>query len=176
VLPKLRPAAPVRGWARLVRSRLSPWGVGGGAALVPASLALVSATFAEGEERNRALGVYGAMAGVGFVFGMVLGGMVTEFLGWRWVLFVNVPVALAVLSLAPIVIHESKDESAPCTLDLAGAATATLGLASLIYAVSETPKNGWPPATLGTAGLGAVLWTAVYAVLGPRSAHRLSAL
>jgi len=129
----------------------------GGAALVPASLALVSATFAEGEERNRAMGVYGAMAGVGFVFGMVLGGVVTEFLGWRWVLFVNVPVALAVLSLAPIVLDESKDEAAPRTLDLAGAATATLGLASLIYAVSEAPKNGWAsPATLGTAGLGAV--------------------
>ena len=72
----------------------------GGAALVPASLALVSATFAEGEERNRAMGVYGAMAGVGFVFGMVLGGVITQFLGWRCVLFVNVPVALAVLSLA----------------------------------------------------------------------------
>lgn len=84
--------------------------------------------------------------------------MITEFLGWRWVLFVNVPVALAVLSLAPIVIHDSKDEAAPRTLDLAGAATATLGLASLIYAVSEAPKVGWAsPATLGTAGLGAVL-------------------
>jgi len=130
----------------------------GGAALVPASLALVSATFAEGEERNRAMGFYGAMAGVGFVFGMVLGGVITEFLGWRWVLFVNVPVALAVLSLAPGAIHESKDEAAPRTLDLTGAATATLGLAALIYAVSEAPKNGWAsPATLGTAGLGAVL-------------------
>ncbi len=128
----------------------------GGAALVPASLALVSVTFVEGEERNRAMGIYGAMAGVGFVFGMVLGGVLTEFLGWRWVLFVNVPVAIAVLSLAPIVIHESKDEAAPRTLDLAGAATATLGLASLIYAVSEAPKNGWAsPATLSTAGLGA---------------------
>jgi EmrB/QacA subfamily drug resistance transporter len=130
----------------------------GGAALVPASLALVAATFAAGEERNRAMGVYGAMAGVGFVFGMVLGGVVTEFLGWRWVLFVNVPVALVVLSLALVAIHESKDEAAPHTLDLAGAATATLGLASLLYAVSEAPRNGWAsPVTLGTAGLGVVL-------------------
>jgi EmrB/QacA subfamily drug resistance transporter len=130
----------------------------GGAALVPASLALVAATFAEGEERNRAMGVYGAMSGVGFVFGMVLGGVVTEFLGWRWVLFVNVPVALAVLSLAPVAIHESKDEAAPRTLDLAGVVTATLGLASLIYAISEAPNHGWAsPATLGTAGLGAVM-------------------
>jgi MFS family permease len=89
---------------------------------------------------------------------MVLGGVITEFLGWRWVLFVNVPVAIAVLSLAPAAIRESKDEVAPRTLVLAGAATATLGLTSLIYAVSEAPKNGWAsPATLGTAGLGAVL-------------------
>jgi MFS family permease len=145
-------------WApwMLVAARLLQ-GVGG-AALVPASLALVATTFEEGEERNRAMGVYGAMAGVGFVFGMVLGGVITEFLGWRWVLFVNVPVAIAVLSLAPAAIRESKDEAAPRTLDLAGAATATLGLASLIYAVSEAPKNGWAsPATLGTAGLGGVL-------------------
>jgi EmrB/QacA subfamily drug resistance transporter len=136
----------------------------GGAALVPASLALVATTFAEGEERNRAMGVYGAMAGVGFVLGMVLGGVITEFLGWRWVLFVNVPVAIGVLSLAPVALPESKDEAAPRTLDLAGAATATLGLASLIYAVSEAPKNGWVSiSTLGTAGLGAVLFGAFVA-------------
>ena len=130
----------------------------GGAALVPASLALLTATFAGGEERNRAMGIYGAMAGVGFVLGMVLGGVITEFLGWRWVLFVNVPVALGVLSLAPVVIRESTDDRAPRTLDLAGAATATLGLAAMIYAVSEAPSNGWvSPATICTAGSGAVL-------------------
>src|SRR5215212_3599654 len=130
----------------------------GGAALVPASLALVATTFAEGEERNRAMGVYGAMAGVGFVFGMVLGGVITEFLGWRWVFFVNVPVALTVLSLAPVVIRESKDDAAPRTLDLVGAATATLGLASMIYAVSEAPHNGWvSPTTIGVTGIGVVL-------------------
>lgn len=151
----------------------------GGAALVPASLALVAATFAEGEERNRAMGVYGAMAGVGFVFGMVLGGVITEFLGWRWVLFVNVPVALVVLSLAPVAIRESKDEAAPRTLDLAGAATATVGIASLIYAVSEAPKNGWvSPATLGTAGLGAILLVLFVAVerRAPAPLVRLSIL
>ena len=130
----------------------------GGAALVPASLALVAATFAEGEERNSAMGIYGAMAGVGFVFGMVLGGVVTEFLGWRWVFFVNVPVAVAVLVLAPAVIRESKDETSPRSLDLPGAATVTLGIAALIYAVSEAPHNGWvSPATLGAVGLGAAL-------------------
>jgi EmrB/QacA subfamily drug resistance transporter len=130
----------------------------GGAALVPASLALVASTFAEGEERNRAMGIYGAMAGVGFVFGMVLGGVVTEFLGWRWVFFVNVPVVVAVLLVVPAAIRESKDETSPHSLDLPGAATATLGVAALIYAVSEAPNNAWvSPATLGAGGLGAAL-------------------
>src|ERR671912_1062875 len=89
----------------------------GAAALVPASLSLLTAIVAEGEERNRAIGIYGAMAALGFVVGMVGGGLITEFFGWRWVLFVNVPVAGGGLSLAPVVIHPSKDEAAPNRLD-----------------------------------------------------------
>jgi MFS family permease len=73
----------------------------GAAALVPASLSLLTAIFAQGEERNRAIGVYGAMAALGFVVGMVGGGVITEYLGWRWVLFVNVPVALVALVPSP---------------------------------------------------------------------------
>jgi len=148
----------------------------GGAALVPASLALLTATFAGGEERNRAMGVYGAMAGVGFALGMVLGGVITEFLGWRWVLFVNVPVALAVLSLVPVVIRESKDDRSPRTLDLAGAATATLGLAAMIYAVSEAPYNGWvSPTTICTAASGTVL-LGVFVAVERRAAEPLAPL
>jgi MFS family permease len=125
---------------------------------VPASLSLLTATFAEGEERNRAIGVYGAMAALGFVIGMVGGGIITEFLGWRWVLFVNAPVALAALLAAPIAIPESRDETAPRTLDLPGAATATLGLALLIYAVSRVPDDGWTsPTTLGFGASGLLL-------------------
>jgi EmrB/QacA subfamily drug resistance transporter len=130
----------------------------GAAAFVPASLSLLTATFAEGEERNRAIGVYGAMAALGFVVGMVGGGVITEFLGWRWVLFVNVPVALAALLLAPTIIPESRDEGAPRVLDVPGAVTVTLGLASLIYAVSEVPESGWiSAATLGFGASGALL-------------------
>jgi EmrB/QacA subfamily drug resistance transporter len=129
----------------------------GAAALVPASLSLLTAIFAEGEERNRAIGIYGAMAALGFVVGMVGGGLITEFLGWRWVLFVNVPVALAALVPTPAALPESRDESAPRSLDLAGALTATLGLGLLIYAISEVPENGWTStATLGFATLGAL--------------------
>jgi EmrB/QacA subfamily drug resistance transporter len=127
----------------------------GAAALVPASLSLLTAIFAEGEERNRAIGIYGAMAALGFVVGMVGGGIITEYLGWRWVLFVNVPVALATLVPAPAALPESRNERAPRSLDLAGALTATLGLGLLIYAISEVPENGWtsiPTLLFGTLG------------------------
>ena len=127
----------------------------GAAALVPASLSLLTAIFAEGEERNRAIGIYGAMAALGFVVGMVGGGVITEYLGWRWVLFVNVPVALAALVPAPAALPESRNERAPRSLDLAGALTATSGLGLLIYAISEVPENGWTSiATLGFGTLG----------------------
>src|SRR5215217_6323352 len=127
----------------------------GAAALVPASLSLLTAIFAEGEERNRAIGIDGAMAALGFVVGMVGGGVITEFLGWRWVLFVIVPVALAALLPAPAALPESRNERAPRSLDLAGALTATSGLGLLIYAISEVPKNGWTSiATLGFGTLG----------------------
>jgi EmrB/QacA subfamily drug resistance transporter len=128
----------------------------GAAALVPASLSLLTVIFAEGEERNRAIGIYGAMAALGFVVGMVGGGVITEYLGWRWVLFVNVPVALATFVTAPAALPESRNERAPPrSLDLAGALTATSGLGLLIYAISEVPKNGWTSiATLGFGTLG----------------------
>jgi EmrB/QacA subfamily drug resistance transporter len=130
----------------------------GAAALVPASLSLLTAVFAEGEERNRAIGVYGAMAAGGFVVGMVGGGVITAFLGWRWVLFVNVPVALAALLPAKVAIPESRNERAPRSLDLAGALTATSGLGLLIYAISEVPKYGWTStATLSFGTLGTLL-------------------
>lgn len=114
----------------------------GAAAFVPASLSLLTSIFAEGDERNRAVGLYGGMAALGFVVGMVGGGVITELLGWRWVLFVNVPVALAALLMTPATVPESRDEEAPRSLDVPGAATVTLGLAALIYAVSEIPERG----------------------------------
>src|SRR5919107_4367171 len=130
----------------------------GAAALVPASLSILTAVFAEGGERNRAIGIYGAMAALGFVIGMVGGGIITEFLGWRCVLFVNAPVALAALVAAPAAIPESRDETAKRTLDVPGAATATLGLTSLIYAVSRVPDDGWTsPTTLGFGATGLLL-------------------
>ena len=148
----------------------------GAAALVPASLSLLTTIFPEGEERNRAIGVYGAMAALGFVVGMVGGGVITEFLGWRWVLLVNVPVALATVLPAPAVVPESRDDWAPQTLDVPGAATATLGLAALIYAVSEVPDSGWnSTVTLGFGALG-VLLLILFVAAERRSAAPLAPL
>ena len=145
----------------------------GAAALVPAALSLLTAIFAEGEERNRAIGVYGAMAALGFVVGMVGGGVITEYLGWRWVLFVNVPVALAALVLAPAALPESRNETAPRSLDLVGALTATSGLGLLIYAISEVPENGWiSTATLGFGALG-TLFMAGFVIAEHRSSAPL---
>src|SRR3712207_3021462 len=125
------------------------------AAFVPASLSLLTTIFAAGEGRNRAIGLYGATAALGFVVGMVGGGVITELLGWRWVLFVNVPVALVALLAAPATIPESRSPAVPRSLDLPGALAATMGLAATIYAVSEVPQKGWiSPTTLGFAALG----------------------
>src|SRR5215212_1308970 len=145
----------------------------GAAAFVPASLSLLTATFVQREERNRAIGVYGAMAALGFVVGMVGGGVITELLGWRWVLFVNVPVALAALVPAPAVLPESRNERAPRSLDLAGALTTTSGLGLLIYAISEVPENGWiSTATLLFGTLG-TLFIASFVVAERRSSAPL---
>jgi EmrB/QacA subfamily drug resistance transporter len=141
----------------------------GAAAFVPASLSLLTAIFAEGEERNRAIGVYGAMAALGFVVGMVGGGVITEFLGWRWVLFVNVPVALAALLPTPVAVPESRNGRAPRYLDLAGALTATAGLASLIYAVSEVPDSGWTSTAMLGFGTSGVLLLTFFLVAERRS-------
>jgi MFS family permease len=113
------------------------------------------------------------MAALGFVVGMVGGGVITEFLGWRWVLFVNVPVALAALVPAPAALPESRNERAPRSLDLAGALTATSGLGLLIYAISEVPQNGWtstPTLLFGTLG---TLFIACFVVAERRSSAPL---
>jgi EmrB/QacA subfamily drug resistance transporter len=128
----------------------------GAAAFVPASLSLLTSIFARGAERNRAVGIYGGMAALGFVVGMVGGGTITELLGWRWVLFVNVPVVLVALHLSPATVTESRGEGVPRVLDLPGALTVTLGLAALIYAISEVPETGWT-STVVFGALGSLL-------------------
>lgn len=115
----------------------------GAAIMVPAALSILMATFPEGAERNKALGVWGSLGGIGATAGLLLGGPITEGLGWQWVFFVNVPVGVAVLVFTPILLSESHDRSARKTFDVTGGLTVTVGLLALIYAVVEAPDVGW---------------------------------
>jgi EmrB/QacA subfamily drug resistance transporter len=107
----------------------------GGAVIAPTALALITTNFPEGAERNRAFGVYAAMAGAGSAAGLLLGGILTTYLSWRWVLFVNVPIGIVVATAAPRVLSESPRR--PGKVDVAGAVTATGGVALLVYGLSK---------------------------------------
>ena len=113
----------------------------GGALASPAVLALVVGSFAEGRERTRALGIYSAVAMGGASLGLVLGGVITEWLSWRWVLFVNVPVGLVVLAVTPVFVTESARQ--PGRFDLTGAVTSTAGMTALVYAFIRAAASGW---------------------------------
>ncbi|MFE1924552.1 MFS transporter [Streptomyces asoensis] len=128
----------------------------GGAIASPTSLALITTTFPEGPERNRAFGVFAAVSAGGGAIGLLAGGMLTEWLDWRWVLFVNVPIGLLIAFLTPLYISES--ERHPGRFDIAGALTSTLGMASLVYAFIRAAEDGWRDSlTLGAFAVAAVL-------------------
>src|SRR4051812_651701 len=114
-----------------------------GAALIsPAALSLVTTIFSEGAERNRALGVWGAVAGSGGAAGVLLGGMLTKWAGWEWVLFVNVPIGVAAAAIAPRILPESRHEGRR-VFDVTGALLVTAGLVLLVFAIVEAPRYGW---------------------------------
>jgi len=125
-------------WMLLVARALQ--GVGGALAS-PAVLALVVGSFTEGRERTRALGIYSAVAMGGASLGLVLGGVITEWLSWRWVLFVNVPVGIVVLAVTPLFVTESARQ--PGRFDLTGAVTSTGGMTALVYAFIRAAASGW---------------------------------
>jgi EmrB/QacA subfamily drug resistance transporter len=145
-----------------------------GAAIVsPAALSIITVTFAEGAERNRALGIWGAVAGAGGAAGVLLGGILTSGLSWRWVLFVNVPIGLIAALLAPRTLRESRAEEGTTTFDLPGAVTVTAGLSLLVYAVVDTVSSGWgSTATLLRLG-GAALLLIAFLVIERNSRHPL---
>ncbi|WP_028067810.1 MFS transporter [Solirubrobacter soli] len=109
----------------------------GAAILSPAALSLVTTTFAEGAERNKALGVWGAVAAGGGAAGSLLGGVITQTLGWEWVLWINTPIGIAAAALAPALLHESKSTTATRSFDALGALTVTGGLVALVYGVID---------------------------------------
>jgi len=115
-----------------------------GAAIVsPAALSIITVTFKEGAERNKALGAWGAVAGSGGAVGVLLGGVLTDGLGWEWVLWVNVPIGIVAALLAPRLIAESRSEAKGRSFDIPGAVTITAGLSLLVYAIVNAEKAGW---------------------------------
>src|SRR5690606_39028977 len=111
-----------------------------------------------GAERNKALGVWGAVAGSGGAAGVLLGGVLTEYLGWEWVLWDNVPIGISAALLAPRLIRESPADSATRPFDLAGAVSVTAGLSLLVYGLVEAPDAGWGSGqTIGLLSLAAGL-------------------
>jgi EmrB/QacA subfamily drug resistance transporter len=115
----------------------------GGAIISPAALSIVTTTFEEGAERNKALGVWGALGGSGAAVGVLAGGVLTEYLSWRWIFFVNVPIGALVLLLTPRIVPESRREGVERNYDALGAVLVSGGLALLVYAISEAPNVGW---------------------------------
>lgn len=131
----------------------------GGAIASPTSLALITTTFPEGPERNRAFGVFAAVSAGGGAIGLLAGGMLTDWLDWRWVLFVNVPIGLLIAFLAPVYISEP--ERHPGRFDIAGALTSTTGMAALVYGFIRASEDGWRDGlTLGSFGAAVVLLVA----------------
>jgi EmrB/QacA subfamily drug resistance transporter len=130
----------------------------GAAVVAPAALAIISATFREGSERNLAMGVWTAVAAGGGAAGLVLGGLITDRLGWEWIFFVNVPVGVAGMALAFLVLRGDRGVERSRQLDLLGAATITAGLAVLIYGLTRAEEVGFgSPLTLGSLTLAVIL-------------------
>ncbi|MER8028419.1 MFS transporter [Streptomyces bauhiniae] len=134
------------------------------AAVTPAGLSLMTTSFPEGPLRDKALGLNGALMSAGFTTGAILGGVLTDLLSWRWAFFINVPVALAVLLLAPAVVAESRPAQRP-RLDIPGALTVTLGLLAVVLGLTQAGEHGWTsPAALLPLAAGAALLLAFHAV------------
>jgi EmrB/QacA subfamily drug resistance transporter len=153
---------------------------GAGAAIVaPSALALISTTFPEGPPRNRAMGVYSAMSMGGAAVGLLAGGLLTTYLSWRWVMFVNVPIGIAVALIAPRVLAESPRRRG--RFDVPGAITSTLGLAALVYGLTSaaTSQNGvshWGDTKVIAALTAAVVLLVSFVFIEARSEHALMPL
>jgi EmrB/QacA subfamily drug resistance transporter len=133
----------------------------GGAILSPSVFSIVSVTFREGSERNQALGILGAIAGSGAAIGVLAGGVLTEYAGWEWIFFVNVPIGLGALFLVPLFVRESRALDMVRHFDTAGAVTVTAGLMLLVYGLTQSTNNGWASfQTIGSLVASAILMAA----------------
>jgi EmrB/QacA subfamily drug resistance transporter len=150
----------------------------GAAVITPAALSILSTTFAEGRDRNIALGVWGTVGGLGGAAGLVLGGVVTDTLGWEWIFFLNLPVGAAALVAAPRLLHESRDARVR-SFDAPGAVLVTGGLTSLVYAITQAEQVGWGAArtvSLFAAALALLAGFVVWELRHPEPLMRLGIL
>lgn len=146
----------------------------GGAIASPTALSLVSTTFPEGPERNRAFGVFAAVSAGGGAIGLLAGGMIVEWLNWRWVLFVNVPIGVLIALAAPRWIRES--ERHPGHFDIAGALTSTLGMVLLVYGFIRAAQEGWRDALTLASFAGAVVVLAAFILIERGSVQPITPL
>jgi EmrB/QacA subfamily drug resistance transporter len=141
----------------------------GGAMVAPAVLSLVTTTFEEGPERNKAFGVYAAVSGMGSAIGLLMGGVLVEYLSWRWVMFVNVPIGIALVAALPLAIPDDAKIGEKAMwrgrLDIPGALTSTLGVTALVYGVIRAADKSWSDGlTIGSLFLSVVLIAAFIAI------------
>ena len=137
----------------------------GGALLAPAALSIVVTTFREGRDRNVALAVWGAISGVGGAVGVLLGGVLTSYLSWSWIFYVNLPVGAAVLAVSPWLLAESRAVVGRRHFDVLGATSVTAGLMTLVYAITRASQHGWGNSvTVGLFATAAALLGAFVAI------------
>ena len=146
----------------------------GGAIAAPTALSLIATNFAEGRERNRAMGVYAAMSGGGGAVGLLLGGILTSYVSWRWIFFVNVPIAAVVLLLTPRALNESKSTSGH--LDVPGALTVTAGMLALVYGMSNASSHSWGSTSTLISLVSAVVLLTAFGFIERRSKEPLMPL
>ena len=145
----------------------------GAAAMTPAALSILMTTFREGAERNKALAAWGAVGASGLTIGLLVGGVLTETVGWKWIFLLNVPVGVAVIALTPVLLDETRAVAVTRRFDLAGAATVTAALSLLVYALVEAGSAGWSsPQTVGLT-LASVVLLAAFGVIERRSSAPL---
>ena len=145
----------------------------GGALLSPAALAILVTTFAEGRERNLALGIWGGIAGSGAAAGTLLGGVLTSAFGWQWIFYINVPIGAALIGLSPFLLPASRLEGERRGFDLPGAVTATAGLMILVYGLTRATQIGWSAAETITLLIVAAGLLASFVAIELRSRHAL---
>src|SRR5262249_9257265 len=140
----------------------------GAAIMTPTALSIISTTFPEGSERNTALGIWGALGGIGATAAWLIGGPLVDGPGWEWIFFINIPLGLAALALSPVLLRESRATLTRPSYDPAGALTITGALVLLVYAVVEAPDVGWGDVRTIVLFVGSALLIATFALIESR--------